>query len=82
MLEIAVTDEGIGIPEDKAEAIFEKFSRLDPQLGRGVGGAGLGLYICHQLVHQMGGTIAVSRNPAGRGSVLTIRLPMIEPGGN
>ncbi|HLM34877.1 MAG TPA: HAMP domain-containing sensor histidine kinase [Gaiellaceae bacterium] len=82
MLEIAVTDEGIGIPEDKAEAIFEKFSRLDPQMGRGVGGTGLGLYICHQLVQQMGGTIHVSPNAAGRGSVFTIRLPIIEPGGN
>src|SRR5207248_3778951 len=56
---IRVRDEGLGIPHDRRQAIFEKFHRLDPSLTRGVGGAGLGLYICRALVERMGGTIAV-----------------------
>src|SRR5207244_1402322 len=50
-----VKDEGIGIPSDEQARIFEKFYRLDPQMTRGVGGTGLGLYICSELVHRMGG---------------------------
>jgi len=41
-----VKDEGIGIPSNELARIFEKFYRLDPQMTRGVGGTGLGLYIC------------------------------------
>jgi two-component system phosphate regulon sensor histidine kinase PhoR len=78
---IDVADEGIGIPPDQRDAIFEKFSRLDPQMGRGIGGTGLGLYICRELVRQMGGTIIVGDNPRGRGSVFTVRLPKPETEG-
>ena len=73
MVEVGVADEGIGVPADQRDAIFGKFSRLDPQMGRGIGGTGLGLYICRELVGQMGGTIAVDDNPSGRGSVFTVR---------
>ena len=45
-----VRDEGLGIPEGEEQKIFEKFYRLDPQMSRGVGGTGLGLYICNELV--------------------------------
>ena len=80
-IRIDVADEGIGIPPDQRDAIFEKFSRLDPQMGRGIGGTGLGLYICHELVRQMDGTIGVGDNPGGRGSVFTVRVPQLDSEG-
>ena len=46
-----VADEGLGIPPAEQDRIFEKFFRLDPNLTRGVGGTGLGLYISRELVH-------------------------------
>ena len=56
----AVRDEGLGIPLKEQERIFEKFFRLDPNLTRGVGGTGLGLYICRELVRRMSGRIWVA----------------------
>ena len=58
----AVRDEGLGIAPDDQDRIFEKFYRADPQMVRGVGGTGLGLYICKELVSRMGGTIWVEPN--------------------
>jgi PAS domain S-box-containing protein len=69
-----VRDEGIGIPPGEQERIFEKFYRLDPDLRRGVGGPGLGLYICRELVRRMHGRIAVESEP-GHGSSFTVDLP-------
>ena len=70
---IVVADRGLGIPAAERERIFEKFYRLDPSLTRGVGGTGLGLYICRQLVRGMGGHIAVSGRGGG-GSVFAVEL--------
>ena len=70
----SVRDEGLGIPDDEQERIFEKFHRLDPHLTRGVGGTGLGLYICRELVRQMHGEIWVV-STEGRGSTFTFELP-------
>jgi len=69
-----VRDEGLGIPADEQERIFEKFYRLDPAMTRGVGGTGLGLYICHELVKRMGGSIWVE-SKHGEGSTFTFELP-------
>jgi len=71
---LTVRDEGLGIPRPEQERIFEKFYRADPQLARGVGGSGLGLYICRELVQRMGGEIGVESEP-GRGSTFTVELP-------
>jgi signal transduction histidine kinase len=73
----AVHDEGLGIPLRDQERIFEKFFRLDPNLTRGVGGTGLGLYICRELVRRMGGRIWVASS-AGEGSTFFFELPVAE----
>jgi signal transduction histidine kinase len=71
---IDVRDEGIGIPRSEQERIFDKFSRLDPALTRGIGGSGLGLYISRGLVEQMGGEITVQSRPDA-GSTFSVQLP-------
>ena len=70
----AVADEGIGIPPNEQARIFEKFHRLDLDLTRGVGGTGLGLYICHELVRQMNGRIWVDSRER-EGSTFMFELP-------
>jgi signal transduction histidine kinase len=71
---IEVSDEGLGIPSSEREKIFEKFYRLDPQQTKGVGGSGLGLYICRELVERMDGELSVDSQP-GVGSRFTVALP-------
>ena len=71
----AVSDCGLGIPASEHERIFEKFFRLDPNLSRGVGGTGLGLYISREIVRRMGGRIKVESEP-GRGSTFSFELPL------
>jgi signal transduction histidine kinase len=71
----AVKDEGIGVPDEERERIFEKFTRLDPQMTRGIGGTGLGLYICHEIVTQLGGGIWATGNE-GRGSTFGFEIPI------
>jgi PAS domain S-box-containing protein len=71
---IDVVDEGLGIPTAERERIFEKFYRLDPQQTHGVGGSGLGLYICRELVERMDGRLSVESEP-GKGSRFTLELP-------
>jgi signal transduction histidine kinase len=70
----AVRDEGIGIPPREQARIFEKFHRLDPNLTRGVGGTGLGLYICQELVREMNGRIWVN-SCENEGSTFLFELP-------
>jgi signal transduction histidine kinase len=70
----AVEDEGLGIPAGEQRRIFEKFHRLDPNLTRGVGGTGLGLYICRELLHRMDGEIWV-QSEVGKGSTFVFELP-------
>ena len=72
----SVRDEGLGIPPREQERIFEKFFRLDPNLTRGVGGTGLGLYICRELVRRMGGRIWVASSE-GEGSTFFFELPAV-----
>lgn len=74
----AVRDEGLGIPLREQERIFEKFFRLDPNLARGVGGTGLGLYISQELVRRMGGRIWVASRE-GEGSTFFFELPVAGP---
>jgi PAS domain S-box-containing protein len=71
---IEVVDQGLGIPAAEQERIFEKFFRLDPQQTRGIGGSGLGLYICRELVERMDGELSVESQP-GTGSRFAVILP-------
>jgi len=70
----SVRDEGIGIAAEQQQHIFERFHRLDPNMTRGVGGLGLGLYISHELVKHMDGRIWVDSSE-GAGSTFTFELP-------
>ena len=71
---LAVSDSGIGIPPDERRRIFEKFYRLDPDMARGIGGTGLGLYISRELVRRVNGRILVEPNDA-RGSIFIVEIP-------
>ncbi|MFL5924480.1 MAG: GAF domain-containing protein [Gaiellaceae bacterium] len=71
----SVADEGLGIPQGEQRRIFDKFYRVDPNLTRGVGGTGLGLYICRELVRRMNGTIWVESRE-GEGSRFSFELPV------
>jgi signal transduction histidine kinase len=73
-VEIAVTDNGPGIPEKQLDHIFERFTRGDAGLTQRVGGTGLGLAISKSLVELHGGTIEVDSTP-GVGSIFSFRLP-------
>jgi len=72
---IVVKDEGIGIAPPHQRRIFGKFYRVDPDLTRGVGGTGLGLYICRELVRLMEGRVTVS-SEEGKGSTFVVDLPV------
>ena len=74
-MRFAVIDDGLGIPPAEHHRIFEKFYRLDPELTRGVGGTGLGLYISRELVRRMNGRIHVE-STEGAGSIFTVELPI------
>jgi two-component system sensor histidine kinase SenX3 len=74
VVEIAVTDQGIGIVEADQQRIFERFYRADGARSRRTGGTGLGLAIVKHAVQRHGGEVRVWSQP-GRGSTFTIRLP-------
>lgn len=71
---ISVQDTGVGIPQNKLEAIFEAFKQADGSISRKFGGTGLGLSISRQLIRALGGEIQVT-SKEGVGSVFTIFLP-------
>ena len=77
-VEIAVTDQGIGIEADELERVFERFYRIDQARSRNTGGSGLGLSIVKHTVQNHGGDVRVWSKP-GRGSTFMIRLPLAEP---
>jgi len=74
---ISVEDTGIGIPEDKIDYVFEKFTQADTSTTRRYGGTGLGLAICKQLAELMGGKIgAQSRVGLGSSFWFTVQCPI------
>ena len=75
MLHVRVRDTGIGIPEDKLDAIFEPFTQADSSTTRRFGGTGLGLSICRRIVGLMGGEMWVESRP-GEGSTFHFTLSL------
>ena len=71
---ITVEDNGIGIPTEDMDHVFERFYRVDKARSRAAGGTGLGLSIVRDTVRRRGGTIDVGPRPGG-GTVFTVRLP-------
>jgi two-component system sensor histidine kinase SenX3 len=77
-VEITVSDNGIGIPADQLERIFERFYRVDYARSRANGGSGLGLSIVKHIAAAHTGEVTVWSQP-GRGSTFTLRLPTHQP---
>jgi two-component system phosphate regulon sensor histidine kinase PhoR len=86
-LRVRVSDQGIGIAPEHLDRLFERFYRVENNLARGTKGAGLGLFICKNLVEAHGGRLWVESEP-GRGSTFSFTIPALvgardqpEPGG-
>ena len=73
-IEVRVIDRGPGIPEDKREAVFEPFFRLESSRNRNSGGVGLGLSIALEASKRLGGSLALKETPGG-GLTAILRLP-------
>ncbi len=77
LIEVYVTDTGIGISTEDQESLFTKFFRVDTSLTRDVGGTGLGLSICKTIIELHGGKIWVN-SALGKGSTFAFSIPSYE----
>ncbi|AKU93137.1 sensor histidine kinase [Vulgatibacter incomptus] len=78
-IRIGIADTGPGIPAEYSERVFEKFFRVEhhlPNRERGGRGAGIGLYLCREIVGLHGGTIRCDEAPGGSGTRFTVRIPI------
>jgi signal transduction histidine kinase/ActR/RegA family two-component response regulator len=72
---LSVRDTGMGIPSDKLQLLFSKFTQVDASTTRRFGGTGLGLSICRELATLMAGELTVE-SVEGEGSTFSVRLPL------
>lgn len=77
---IEVRDDGIGIPEEHVEHVFEMFSQVNRAMERSQGGLGIGLALVRSLVHMHGGTVSASSRGPGTGSSFIVKLPLAPEG--
>jgi PAS domain S-box-containing protein len=75
LVEVAVSDTGIGIADDQLDKLFNRFYRISNSRGRSQEGTGIGLALVNELVKLHAGTIYVASQP-GKGSVFTVRIPV------
>ncbi|NOZ28669.1 MAG: PAS domain S-box protein [Chloroflexi bacterium] len=73
---VAVSDQGIGIPSDKLEKIFERFYQVDGSSTRRFGGMGIGLTLCREIIEGQGGRIWAESAGEGMGSTIYFTLPI------
>lgn len=71
---LSVIDQGIGIPEDQLERIFEPFRQVDGSISRRYGGSGVGLSVVKKLTEALGGSISVE-STRGKGSIFKLKIP-------
>jgi CheY-like chemotaxis protein/two-component sensor histidine kinase len=76
-VEIAVRDDGIGIPREALDSIFQVFSQVQGAMGRSQGGLGIGLSLVKGLVELHGGTVVAHSEGPGRGSEFVVTLPCL-----
>lgn len=76
-MELSVSDQGIGIPDNQREKIFEEFSQVQDDARRAYEGTGLGLSMVREFVHLMGGTIELT-SQLGEGSKFVVRVPELK----
>ncbi len=77
-LVITVRDDGVGIPPDRLEEVFEMFAQIEQPSDRSQGGLGIGLALVRRLVEMHGGSVVASSEGRGKGSTFTVRLPAEE----
>jgi signal transduction histidine kinase len=75
---VRVEDNGVGIPAESRERIFERFFRVDGNGSSGSIGTGLGLYISRELATKYGGSLVLERSELGKGSTFALRLRSAE----
>ncbi|MCD5325639.1 MULTISPECIES: cell wall metabolism sensor histidine kinase WalK [Pontibacillus] len=76
-LEVSISDEGVGIPKEKLEKVFERFYRVDKARARNLGGTGLGLAISREMIDAHGGEIWAD-SKEGKGTKVTFTLPLLK----
>src|SRR4029453_18824474 len=76
---LAVQDDGLGIPPEARDRLFERYVQLDRDGRPAGGGLGLGLYIARRLAHANHGELRCTDPPGGRGACFELRLPIARP---
>jgi CheY-like chemotaxis protein len=74
VVEIVISDTGIGVSKDRIRTIFEPFEQADAAISRKYGGTGLGLTICRNMIEMQNGELLV-QSEEGKGSAFTVRIP-------